>query len=69
MKSSFNTTTHNHTHKRASARAFETKEAIKNLPTHNKAHIGLPQIYTSLLPSKMPSVEKVLGVMKQLLRN
>ena len=62
----FNTTTHDHTN----TRAFETQEAIKNLPTHHTAHMGLPsQIYTSLEPSKMPSVEKVLGVMKRLLKN
>ena len=44
----------------ARAGAFETQEEIKSLPTQLTAHIVLPQIYTSLEPSKMPSAEKVL---------
>ena len=52
--------THTHTHTHTSAGAFETQEEIKSLPTQLTAHIVLPQIYTSLEPSKMPSAEKVL---------
>jgi hypothetical protein len=37
-------------------------------PTHQTAEILLPQISTSLEPSEMPSVGKVLGVMTRLLK-
>jgi hypothetical protein len=38
-------------------------------PTHHTAQILLPQISTSLKPSKMPSVGKSLGLIKRLLKN
>ena len=64
-KSSFNTTpppTHTHTHARWKHRKQLKISNGLLFPTHHKAHIGLPQIYTSLKPWEMPSVEKDLGV-------
>jgi hypothetical protein len=56
LKSSFNTTMHNHT------QALKTHEAITKLglfsPTHHTAQILLPQISTSSELSKTPSMGK-----------
>jgi hypothetical protein len=67
LKSSFNMTMHGNTHILKHMKQSQNLDGLF-FPTHHTAHILLPQIFTSLEPSRMPSVGEHLGVMTRLLK-
>jgi len=67
LKFSFNTTTYDHTKVWKHRKQSQTKNGLF-FPIQHTAQILLPEISTSLEPSKMPIVEKGWGVMTRLLK-
>jgi hypothetical protein len=67
LKSSFDMTMHNHTQVSKHRKQSENSDGLL-FPTNPTAQILLPQISTSMEPSKMTSVGKGLGAMTRLLK-